>query len=526
MKKTLFLLFFTTLLANAQEEDAWVYFNAKADVTNYINNPLTMLTQRAIDRRVAQGIVIDYIDVPIDPSYISQITTSTGITVMAKSKWLNALHVRGTEADIRTLKTTFSFIDYIDFVNHNLANARSTSNQTHTNKWETEITYNYGGSLNQVNMLGVDYLHEQNFTGSGKIIAVLDAGFTNVNIIPAFSNLYSNGQILGTYDYVTRESDVYTDHYHGTMVLSTIAGFVDGELVGTAPDAQFYLFRTEDAATENPVEESYWVEAAEEADRLGADILSTSLGYTTYDNADYSHTYAELDGQTAFMTRGAEIAFSRGMIVVNAAGNEGSSAWHYIGVPADAPSVLAIGAVDTNEIITSFSSWGPTADNRIKPDVCAKGGSATVINTAGNVQLASGTSFACPIMSGAIASLWQAFPDKTNSELVQLIKESAHLYSNPTDHEGYGIPNFQQILQLTEFSTQDFIFYPNPSSNYINFILFNTDLELPIQLFDSAGRLVLKTNINKLNKNIDISQLSQGTYILNTPNKSYKIIKR
>jgi subtilisin family serine protease len=525
MKKLLFLLLFTTIFANAQE-DAWVYFNAKANVATYLANPLTMLTQRSLDRRVAQGIALDFKDVPLDQSYIDQIAASTGITIMAKSKWLNAIHIRGTEADIRALKTTFSFIDYIDFANHNLANAaRSSSQLINQNKWETEITYDYGTSGNQVEMLGIDVLHEQDFTGQGIIIAVIDAGFTNVNTITAFTNLYTNGQILGTYDYVNREVDVYTDHYHGTMVLSTIAGFVDGAIVGTAPDAQFYLFRTEDASSENPVEESYWVEAAEEADRLGVDIINTSLGYTTYDNPDYSYTYAELDGQTAFMTRGAEIAFSRGMIVVNSAGNSGAAAWHYIGVPADAPSVLAIGAVDANETITSFSSWGPSADNRIKPDVCAKGGGATVVNTAGNVVTASGTSFSGPIMSGAIASLWQAFPDKTNAELTQLIKESSHLYANPTAHEGYGIPNFSQILAVVEHSDKDFLFYPNPSTDNLNFILFKNDLELPIILLDISGRMILKQNINALDKNIDISNLAKGTYILNTPNKSFKIIK-
>ena len=524
MKKLVFVLLIITTVAQAQE-DAWVYFNAKADVATYLANPLTMLTQRSLDRRVAQSIALDFKDVPLDQSYIDQITASTGITVMAKSKWLNALHIRGVEADIRALKTTFSFVDYIDFANHNLANARSTSIETHQNKWETAITYDYGGSANQVEMLGIDVLHEQDFTGQGKIIAVIDAGFTNVNTIPAFADLFTNGQILGTYDYVNREIDVYTDHFHGTMVLSTIAGFVDGALVGTAPDAQFYLFRTEDASSENPVEESYWVEAAEEADRLGVDIINTSLGYTTYDNPDYSHTYAELDGQTAFMTRGAEIAFSRGMIIVNAAGNSGAAAWHYIGVPADAPSVLAIGAVDASENITSFSSWGPSADNRIKPDVCAKGGGATVVNTAGNVVAASGTSFSGPIMSGAIASLWQAFPNKTNVELVQLIKKSAHLYANPTDQEGYGIPNFSQILAVAEQSDNDFLCYPNPSKDNLNFILFKNNLELPIILFDVSGRLVLKKMINALDKNIDISHLSKGIYILNTVNKSFKIIK-
>ena len=526
MKKLSLLFLLIYINAQAQIEDAWVYFNAKENISYYFNHPLTMLTQRALDRRAAQGIIIDTLDVPISQNFIDQISAVSGITVMAKSKWLNAIHVRGTETDIRNLKPNFSFIDSIDFANHNLASARTASTEANSNKWDTEILYNYGGSLNQVQMLGVDALHQQDYTGSGKIIAVIDAGFTNVNTIAAFSQLYANNQILGTYDFVDREEDVYTDHYHGTMVLSTIAGFVDGEIVGTAPDAQFYLFRSEDAATENPVEESYWVEAAEEADRLGVDIISTSLGYTTYDNPDYSHTYSELDGQTAFMTRGAEIAFSRGMIVVNAAGNSGSSPWHYISVPADAPSVLAVGAVDTNETITGFSSWGPSADGRVKPDVCAKGGGATVVNTAGNVQAASGTSFACPIMSGAIASLWQAFPNKTNTEIVQLVKESAHLYATPNDHEGYGIPNFAQIMNVAQHENRDFMIYPNPTLENIHFLVLNNDLNISVLLFDASGRLIIKTSIDATHHNIDISHLSMGTYILKTPQKSYKIVKQ
>lgn len=450
MKRTVLLFFFLTTFTNsfAQIEDAWVYFTDKPSETEFTNAPLTMLTQRALDRRARYNISLDFKDVPLESSYVSLVKNSSGITVKARSKWLNALHVQGTEAAIKNLEN-LSCVQSVYFANKNLNTAgkltKENKQKYNNDKLKVVTEFNYGNATNQIEMLKGQVLHQQNFTGAGMQIAIIDAGFPNVDNFAAFQRIRDNNQVLGGYDFVNRSTNFYSGNYHGMAVLSTIAGYLDNQFVGTAPDAEFYLFISEDSANETPLEESLWVEAAERADSLGVDVINTSLGYTTFDNPNYNYEYADMDGQTAFISRGAEIAFSRGMIVVNSAGNEGNSAWHYISAPADAHSVLSIGAVNETRTIASFSSYGPTADGITKPDVCAQGANVYIINSVGNVATSNGTSFSSPILTGVIACLWQAFPEKSNAEIVQLIKESAHLFNNPTSQEGYGIPNFETI---------------------------------------------------------------------------------
>jgi subtilisin family serine protease len=316
-------------------------------------------------------------------------------------------------------------------------------------------------------------------------------------------------------------------------VLSTIAGYLDNQFVGTAPDAKFYLFISEDAARETPLEESLWVEAAEKADSLGVDVINTSLGYTTFDNPKYNYVYADMDGKTTFITRGAEIAFSRGMIVLNSAGNEGNVSWRYIGAPADAASVLSIGAVNATGVIANFSSYGPTADNRVKPDVCAQGAGVYIVNAAGNIATSNGTSFSSPVLTGVITCLWQAFPNKTNVEIVQMVKESAHLYANPTAQEGYGIPNFEAVFDLLNAEESEEILevvaYPNPAITELKFKFPNQVTAMELVIFDILGKRLSTENITKLNPVTDISNLAQGVYFVQLKFdhkiKTIKIIK-
>ncbi len=515
----LFITFFTT---SAQTEDAWVYFNDKPSEATYIANPLTMLSQRALDRRARYNITLDIRDVPIEASYITQVKNATGITVLAKSKWLNALHVQGTQTDINNL-LTFSFVSSVEFANKLLNQSGKkkviTQYTSRSNdKLDFTTDFNYGNAANQIQMLKGNVLHQNNYTGQGMQIAIIDAGFPNVDTYAAFQRMRDNNQILGGYDFVNRSTNFYTGHYHGMAVLSTIAGYIDNQFVGTAPDAEFYLFISEDVTQEAPIEESLWVEAAEKADSLGVDVINTSLGYTTFDNPNYNYTYADMNGSTTFISRGAEIAFSRGMILVNAAGNEGTSAWHYISAPADASSVLSIGAVDPSGTIASFSSYGPTADNRIKPDVCAEGASVYIIDSFGNIATSNGTSFASPIMTGVVACLWQAFPDKTNAEITHLIKQSAHLYSTPTDQEGYGIPNFESIYNSlavvdTEIPVTELSLYPNPTEGLVN-VAFPAQTEtVKISIYNLLGKLVLTETLTRNNPSTSISNLSSGLYM-------------
>jgi serine protease AprX len=542
MKKILLVfVFMVSSLAFSQEEDAWVYFTDKPNAQFYFDNPLQMLSQRALDRRANQSIVLSINDVPISQEYINQVATTPGITVKAKSKWMNCIHVRGSQQAISAL-TSLSFVQSVKFADNSLntsGRASTTKSFIPVNKtMDVTENFNYGNSANQIEMLNGHLLHQANYTGQGKIIAVLDSGFIKVDDVAPFDRLFTNELLLGGYNYVSQNDSIYDLHNHGTLTLSCMGGFVDGELVGTAPDAKYYLFVTEDVTEENPVEESYWVEAAEEADRLGADIISSSLGYYGYDNPAYSHVYSNMTGDEAFASKGANIAFSKGMIIVASAGNSGSSPepFNHISVPAEATNVLAIGAVKFDETYATFSSVGPGYQNRLKPDLMAKGQAATVANTSGDVQTASGTSFSCPIMAGMIASFWSAFPSLSNQQIVSLVRQSADRYFDPIPNYqyGHGIPDFQLAVQLATLSTQQnqmevFNFFPNPTNNNITFVSATSDLGGDIAFYNSLGQLVFSHKIQNVVQTLSLETLSAGVYFFtfSTPEKIHqgKIIK-
>ena len=541
-KAVLFLFLVSSFIGFSQVEDAWVYFKDKPNSATYLSNPLTMLTQRALDRRTNQGIALDIKDVPIYQPYIDGIIASTGITVKAKSKWLNCLHIRGLQTDINALKL-LSFVLRVDFADKLLNSSKKVASKPKfkpVNKvMETAINFNYGTSANQIQMLNGHLLHQLNYTGAGKIIAVFDAGFPNVNTVQPFKRLRDNNLILGGYDYVNKSNNFYTGNSHGTLVLSTMGGFTDGQLVGTAPDSQYYLFITEDAVSafpysENPVEESNWVEAAEEADRLGVDIITSSLGYFSYDNPNYSHTYADMTGNSAFASQGANIAFSKGIFVVASAGNEGGTAEPHVGVPAEAFNVLAIGAVKSDRTYATFSSIGPSFDNRVKPDVMAQGQASVLSNTAGTITTASGTSFSGPILAGMVASLWQALPTKTNQQIKQLITQSSDRFLAPTTQFGFGIPDFNMALSnglaVDKFEKNDFIVYPNPTADFLT-VSFSEKLDSgTFILYSVLGQKVLEEQISKTVPNVSLKTLKKGTYFYkfeaNGASKSGKIIKQ
>jgi len=537
MKKLFLYIIIFSCFAGYSQEDAWVYFKVKNSSQTYFDNPMAMLSQRALDRRNTQNIPFDLKDIPIDKTLTSQIKAVLGITIMAKSKWMNALHIRGNQSDINSLKS-FAFVDKVDFANKSLnmtAKKAVTSKIKSVNKiLETQTDFAYGNSANQIQMLNGHLLHKQNYTGSGKIIAIMDAGYPGVNTAQPFQRLRDNNQILGGYDFVNRSESFYSGNSHGTLVLSSMGGYKENSMVGTAPDALYYLFQTEDGAAENPVEESYWVEAAEKADSLGVDVINTSLGYFDFDNTAYSHTYNDMDGKTAFMTRGAEIAFSRGMIVVVSAGNEGGTANPHIAVPADGISVLAVGAVTSTKTVANFSSIGPSFDGRVKPDVMAQGQAVVLSNPSGSIVTANGTSFSGPITAGMVACLWQAYPDKTNHEIKDLIVKSADRFSAPTNQYGYGIPDFSLALSngvgVNDYFSSDVILYPNPTTELVNIILSSNDDKGTIRIYSILGKTILNQTVDKNAKSICLKTLSKGIYFyelnLNGISKTGKIIKQ
>ena len=533
---TIFCLFFTLFL-QAQTQDAWVFFADKENVQQSIDNPITILTQEAIDRKALHNIAIDERDVPVNEAYITQIKNQPGITVYAKSKWMNCVYVRGSQSQINDL-LDLSFVIDIEFADKSMNFAPIEDPIPVEDKFLVEditqkIVIDYGAAANQVEMLGGDYLHDEGYTGEGMRIAVLDAGFPGVDTESGFAYIRDDGRILGTYDFVERSETFNNNSSHGTRVLSTIGGFIDGQYAGTAIDASFYLFKTEDADSETPVEEAYWVEAVERSDSLGVHVINTSLGYQDYDNPAYSHTYEDLDGQTTFSARGANIGFEKGLIMVTSAGNDGNSGFPWVGTPGDSPGMLTIGAVDAAGDYASFSSIGPTVDGRVKPDVMAQGRDAVVINQDNEIVENNGTSFSSPITAGLVACLWQARPERTNSYVMNLIRESAHLFNNPTDQMGYGIPNFEEalnaILSVDATDIGAFVVYPNPTTDRL-FINTENIASFQVTLFNVLGSKVLQTRSNSSQHSISLAQLQSGVYVLElqtaTSSKTMKIIKK
>lgn len=513
----LIFVFFSTMLPAIAQEDAWVYFTGKPNADFYLDNPLEMLSQKALDRRAVQGIELDEMDVPLHQDYVDGVEVTVGITVMARSKWLNAVHVRGLYENIELL-SNLDYVSSIEYANKTLNTPGRPAHALEINavnkQLDVAVNLDYGMGSNQIQMLNGHILHQEDYTGTGMTIAVMDSGFPGVDTAGPFERLQDNGLILGGYNFVNGDENVYTANQHGTLVLSTIGGYVEGGLIGTAPDAFYYLFVTEDTTGENPVEESYWVEAAEMADSLGVDVINTSLGYFDYDNPAYNYTYEHLNGQTSFISRGANIAFSRGMICVTSAGNSGNSADPYIQVPADAFNTLTVGAVNFEETREGFSSIGLTADGRIKPDVMAQGSGVIYAKPDGTISFGNGTSFSSPITAGLVACLWQAFPEKTNVEILELVKGSADRFTNPGPEYGYGIPDFAFALNelaVSELSKQDFVLYPNPVKNLLNVALPTDVSNATLTVYNSLGQIVMLHELTA-NTAISLEKLSTGLY--------------
>ncbi|MFD0861270.1 S8 family serine peptidase [Sungkyunkwania multivorans] len=536
MKHVLYLLLLFTFTTIAQEH-ALVYFTDKPNVADALANPNTILTQEAIDRKALHGVPIDERDVPMNNTYVANIAALPNIELKARLRWFNAVHVIGTQAAIDAL-ASLGYVDSVYYFDRSLnPSSRSVISEfqdLHLRKLETSVIYNYGNTNTQITMINVHKLHEADYTANGMVIAVLDSGFPNVDTMGAFQQMRDNGNYLGGYDYVNRTPNIfaYTGNNHGTLVLSDMAGFIQDQFVGTAPDAAYYLFRTEDAGSETPVEESYWVEAAARADSLGVDVINTSLGYSTFDEAKYNYTTADMDGNTAIITKGANVAIEKGVLVVNSAGNSGGSPWGIITAPADG-NVFTVGAVDAAGNYASFSSRGPTADGRVKPDVMAMGASAAIIDQNNIITSANGTSFSSPIMAGAVACLWQADPGKTNLEIMQLLREQSSMFGSPTDQMGYGIPNLElamNVLGVASVPFQKLSITPNPVANKFQVLLGTVASSARIQIYSVLGKQLVDRMVTTSDNTIDIATFTKGMYLakITTAKKeqTFKLIKQ
>ncbi len=501
----------------------WIFTTGHAQYTRHIieltdkkgttysqSNPLSFLSSEAIARRKQFNIAIDSTDLPVSKVYLDSIAKTGKVEILNTSKWLNQVLIKTSDQAALNKISQFSFVKK----RFPIANRPSAINEekfietiTATNVSQTFAstkanTLNYGNSSKQVNIHEGEFLHGKGFQGQGIKIAVLDAGFFKYQNIAAFDSLKINGQLKMTWDFVDNNASVNEDDAHGMHCLSILAGNLPGAFVGTAPASSYYLFRTEDVASEFPVEEQNWLAAAEKADSIGIQLISSSLGYNTFDDASFNYTYADMNGKKTMITRGAAMASNKGMIVMNSAGNSGSNAWKYLIAPADGVDVLAVGAVNSLKQIAPFSSYGPSSDNRVKPDIASIGWNTFLISTNGTVAQGNGTSFSNPNIAGLVACLWQAFPEFSNKEIIEAVRKSGDRFNNPDVRTGYGIPNMRLAYEMLEkerkirkakaiLKSDRLRIYPNPITDQFT-IVYNakTNGKLSVQLLSMEGKLI------------------------------------
>ncbi len=505
----LILLLTTISTLHAQDIQHNVYMVTLTDKHNSpysFFHPQDFLSFKSLERRAFQNIAIDERDLPINPVYLKKIVENGG-EIINSSKWLNAVSVYLQDSNsINKIKELPFVSDIIKLGSKRYPKEFKLQDHFPHEDYKKSNNF-YGATLNQIAMLGMHALQDIGQKGQNKTVAIFDGGFSNVYRMPAFDSLFAGNRILGTRDFVEGDEFVYEASTHGTQVLSCMAANLPFLVMGTAPGASYYLFKTEDVGSEFRIEEFNWVAAAEYADSLGVDIINSSLGYTTFNDPAMNYTYEDLTGQKGICSRGADIAVEKGMLVVNSAGNEGDGKWKYIGTPADGHNVISVGAVRANGSRASFSSFGPTPDGRLKPNVSAQGSRAVVAGMRGySVTTTDGTSFSSPIMAGAITSLWSAFPDKTNWEIKDAVEAAGHQTTAPDSSLGYGIPNFlMSYLILQEDPT--IIIAPEGRVFHSKKIVKNR-LDLLIETDNSTT--VNYSLMNKLNQN-----LFMGTAFLN-----------
>lgn len=422
-----------------------LYLRDKRHTAYSLERPYEFLSPKSISRRIRQKLTVDSTDIPVSQVYLDSIRNS-GLIIVGTSKWHNTVLVKSKLADIDLLASHFNFIVNKKMVFESPDSIDATTRkQIHNSLLPSPFVNDsssvYAAADMQISRINGKQLHERGFKGKGMTIAVLDGGFMNVDKIPAFDNV----DIITKRNFVDDGcTDICNEIDHGTKVLSAMAVNQPRVYVGTAPEAQYVLLRSEDYNNEVHVEEDYWTMAAEYADSMGVDLINSSLGYHRYDD-DTKHTaprQSQLDGKTSFVSQSASMLAGKGMILVNSAGNEGMGSWKKVGFPADATDILAVGAMSPDSINAAFSSIGPTADGRVKPDVMAPGCPACVVTGKGTMADEVGTSFAAPVVCGLVACLWQAFPTKTAKEIIDMVRHAASQHDKPDNIFGYGVANF------------------------------------------------------------------------------------
>ncbi len=557
----LFVIFALQQIANSQiaPNNYLINFTDKKNSEYSIDKPEKFLSKRALERRKKYGIAITEQDLPVNKQYIKKLK-ALGLKIENVSKWLNSAVVSTKDSSLIDKAKELPFVSSIG-LSDKYYNKEKKSSKNNIYQKPNEKTlikhlavsvddfknnkdyekYNkiYGKSLNQIQIHNGHLMHDAAYRGEGMHVAILDGGFYKVDSLPAFDSIRANNQILGVRDFVDKDGMVYDASSHGMMVLSTMAGNIPGKLLGTAPKASYWLLRTEVGRYEYIIEEYNWLAAAEFADSAGVDVINSSLGYNGFDDKLQSHKVIDLDGNTALGTRAADIAASKGMLIVLSAGNSGASKWKYITVPGDADSVITVGAITKTGKHASFSSYGLGDSRLVKPNVCAIGNPSTVSSRKGNVSTAHGTSFASPIMAGLVTCLWQAHPELNNMQIIDILQRSSSQYNQPDTALGYGIPdiyaahlyaksitknNDKKEVVSSNHTKINFEVSPNPFNKSLSVIIENNDftgsynagVELRRDKFNIVyGKLYV--SIKKKQKRIKIRNLKKikpGKYIL------------
>jgi len=518
----IFLLFFViSIQATSKSYYYYVQFANKNNSPYSLSNPSEFLSTQAIARREHRASIYDSTDLPINPSYLMQIN-NLGVTIHNRSKWMNGVTVLIPDSNIINQVRALSCVKFVQYTGNDsiAAPAKSKINKSQT-------TINYGTATSQIDQLHGKYMHNLGYRGKDIVIGIIDAGFNNANVNIAFDSLRLHNRLLGTKDIINPNSNIYAEDGHGASVLSTITGNLPNQFLGTAPDASFWLIRTEYAPTEYLVETDFWCSGIEFADSVGVDVVNSSLGYTQFDDSTMNFTYADMNGKVSRCSRAATLAAQKGIIVVNSAGNDGYKTWHNIGVPADADGIVTVGAVTSTGSPSTFSSYGPSSDLRVKPEICALGTAAWVVNTSGTTISGNGTSFASPIMAGMMACFLHAsksiYPPCDVPTLLKTVFESGSFYGNPTAQMGYGIPNFQLAMaklpftSLTEITqTKDVIIAYDRNEKSIHIRLLDNQIAegKTIRLYSITGCLQMNLPLQEPETVLHTEKIHPGMYVV------------
>ncbi|MEM7107091.1 MAG: S8 family peptidase [Bacteroidota bacterium] len=522
-------LFFFTQVLYAQVNRYAVFFSDKDGTPYSIDEPETFLSSRSVERRLRQGIAIQENDLPVNPEYVAGLTTA-GVDVFYTSKWFNLAIIQSQN------ETTTTLLDlpYVSEIRLIATDERLVASGRKKSSWLSRSKSKTTDS--QLNQLGVNNLHNEGFFGAGILVAIFDSGFNGVNTASPFSAIIDQERLQDSFNFVLNTADVFDLDDHGTEVLSVIGAEVEEDFTGAAPKSSFALYLTEDESSEFPIEEFNWLLAAERADSTGVDIINSSLGYNTFHSPFDDYSIEDMDGNTTVVSRAADLAASKGILVVTSAGNEGNdNDWGIVTAPADADSVLSVGSVNALGVISFSSSNGPTADGQIKPEVMARGVNTSVINALGNLNTASGTSFSAPLIAGMAACIWEARPDLTAQQLRDTIISISDNFDTPNNQYGYGIPRYGDILITSvEGALRSKIkVFPNPATSNaitVSGIKYNRPEFTLIAM--NGTRSILKSiqSNEKGNYRVDLGKISSGTYLveidLGNRTQTIKVVKK